>query len=106
MPEGQNSPQVCPQGLYAEQLSGSPFTAPRHNMKRSWLYRVLPGVKHTPFRKIENGLLFRGAFDSLEPTPQQYRWQPMDREAFLEGKSVDFVQGKHMSRDKSLRRQA
>ncbi|MGH6858430.1 MAG: homogentisate 1,2-dioxygenase, partial [Methylocella sp.] len=29
LPQGQNSPQRCPYGLYAEQLSGTPFTAPR-----------------------------------------------------------------------------
>jgi homogentisate 1,2-dioxygenase len=29
LPEGQNSPQHCPYGLYAEQLSGSAFTAAR-----------------------------------------------------------------------------
>jgi homogentisate 1,2-dioxygenase len=29
LPIGRNSPQKCPYGLYAEQLSGSPFTAPR-----------------------------------------------------------------------------
>ena len=29
LPNGQNSPQKCPYGLYAEQLSGTPFTAPR-----------------------------------------------------------------------------
>ena len=28
LPLGRNSPQECPYGLYAEQLSGSPFTAP------------------------------------------------------------------------------
>ncbi|GBP96227.1 Homogentisate 1,2-dioxygenase, partial [Eumeta japonica] len=33
-----NSPQKCPYGLYAEQLSGTAFTAPRHDNKRSWLY--------------------------------------------------------------------
>ena len=27
LPVGRNSPQKCPYGLYAEQLSGSPFTA-------------------------------------------------------------------------------
>ncbi len=31
LPQGRNSPQKCPYGLYAEQLSGSAFTAPgRH----------------------------------------------------------------------------
>lgn len=37
---GQNSPLVVPYGLYAEQLSGSAFTAtPRSRNLRSWLYR-------------------------------------------------------------------
>ena len=35
LPRGQNSPQVCPYRLYAEQLSGSAFTMARHqNLKR------------------------------------------------------------------------
>jgi len=37
LPHGQNSPQRCAYGLYAEQLSGSPFTAPRGINERSWL---------------------------------------------------------------------
>ena len=47
LPVGQNSPQVCAYGLYAEQLSGSPFTAPRGQNERSWLYRMRPSVRHT-----------------------------------------------------------
>jgi homogentisate 1,2-dioxygenase len=47
LPQGQNSPQRCAYGLYAEQLSGSPFTAPRGANERSWLYRMRPSVKHT-----------------------------------------------------------
>src|SRR3546814_12361713 len=46
LPVGQNSPQRCPYGLYAEQLSGTPFTAPRADNRRSWLYRIRPSVKH------------------------------------------------------------
>ena len=46
LPQGQNSPQKCPYGLYAEQLSGSPFTAPRGTNERSWLYRIRPSVRH------------------------------------------------------------
>lgn len=46
LPEGQNSPQSCPYGLYAEQLSGSAFTAPRAENQRSWLYRIRPSVTH------------------------------------------------------------
>ena len=37
LPVGRNSPQRCAYGLYAEQLSGSPFTAPRGANERSWL---------------------------------------------------------------------
>jgi homogentisate 1,2-dioxygenase len=46
LPEGQNSPQRCPYGLYAEQISGTPFTAPRAENQRSWLYRIRPSVAH------------------------------------------------------------
>jgi homogentisate 1,2-dioxygenase len=46
LPVGQNSPQRCAYGLYAEQLSGSPFTAPRGINERSWLYRIRPSVRH------------------------------------------------------------
>jgi homogentisate 1,2-dioxygenase len=54
LPQGQNSPQRCAYGLYAEQLSGSPFTAPRGTNERSWLYRMRPSVRHTSrFRTIE-----------------------------------------------------
>lgn len=54
LPQGQNSPQRCAYGLYAEQLSGSPFTAPRGTNERSWLYRLRPSVKHVGrFREIE-----------------------------------------------------
>lgn len=54
LPQGQNSPQRCAYGLYAEQLSGSPFTAPRGANERSWLYRLRPSVKHVGrFREIE-----------------------------------------------------
>jgi homogentisate 1,2-dioxygenase len=54
LPQGQNSPQRCPYGLYAEQLSGSPFTAPRATNERTWLYRIRPSVKHVGrFAKIE-----------------------------------------------------
>jgi len=54
LPQGQNSPQRCNYGLYAEQLSGSPFTAPRGANERSWLYRMRPSVSHIRrFRRID-----------------------------------------------------
>ena len=54
LPQGQNSPQKCQYGLYAEQLSGTAFTAPRGQNERTWCYRIRPSVKHTSrFKKID-----------------------------------------------------
>ena len=47
LPQGQNSPQKCAYGLYAEQLSGTAFTAPRGQNERTWCYRIRPSVHHT-----------------------------------------------------------
>ena len=58
LPIGRNSPQKVNYGLYAEQLSGSPFTAPQATNQRSWLYRIRPTVRHTGrFEKIDRGLI-------------------------------------------------
>ncbi|BFZ09238.1 hypothetical protein BsWGS_12277 [Bradybaena similaris] len=88
LPEGQNSPQKCPYGLYAEQLSGSAFTALRHENKRTWLYRIRPSVVHTPFKKMDNDLITHD-WDSVEPNPNQLRWKPFDfpkvKQDFVEG---------------------
>src|SRR5215468_5329256 len=66
LPVGQNSPQRPPLGLYAEGLSGTPFTAPRHANRRSWLYRILPSAMHTPFHRIDNGLWRSAPFAESE----------------------------------------
>lgn len=89
LPVGRNSPQKCAHGLYAEQLSGTAFTAPRNTNKRSWLYRIRPSVLHKPFEKVlvEN---FTNNFAGIEPTPNQYRWHPFP---FPEVQGVDFIQG-------------
>jgi homogentisate 1,2-dioxygenase len=57
LPEGRNSPQRCGYGLYAEQFSGTAFTAPRHANRRSWLYRIRPAAVHGEFRRIDDGVL-------------------------------------------------
>ncbi len=61
LPIGQNSPQRCPYGLYAEQLSGTPFTAPRATNKRAWLYRMRPTVQHIGDFSALNLPCFRSA---------------------------------------------
>ena len=62
LPVGQNSPQQTPFGLFAEQLSGSAFTAPRHENKRSWLYRLRPTASHSPFQPYAGGKLLHSQF--------------------------------------------
>src|ERR1700739_1247293 len=77
LPQGQNSPQKHPLGLYAEQFSGTPFTAPRYANRRSWLYRIRPSVTHRPFEPVSSGLIRSGPFHEIPPTPNQLRWDPM-----------------------------
>ncbi|XP_019875340.1 homogentisate 1,2-dioxygenase [Aethina tumida] len=89
LPKDQNSPQICPYGLYAEQLSGSAFTAPRNENKRSWLYRIRPSVAHKPFRKFSSKNCVTNDWDEEEPDPNQMRWNPFD----LPTTKTDFVDG-------------
>ncbi|XP_052869035.1 homogentisate 1,2-dioxygenase [Anopheles cruzii] len=95
LPEGQNSPQKCAYGLYAEQLSGSAFTAPRTENTRSWLYRIRPSVVHQPFVRYEGVAPYlRGtAWEEQHPNPNQMRWNPFDLPAA--GLEVDFLSGLH-----------
>src|SRR5216117_3527853 len=72
LPVGRNSPQRCPYGLYAEQFSGTAFTAPRSANRRSWLYRIRPGVMHRPFEQMANGRLV-SRFDEIATPPHQLR---------------------------------
>ncbi len=75
LPVGQNSPQRVPYGLYAEQLSGTAFTAPRHQNRRSWLYRIRPAAMHAPFALLPEAC-FRNGFDEAPATPNALRWDP------------------------------
>lgn len=79
MPERGNNPQKCPYGLYAEQLSGTAFTVPRHENKRTWLYRIRPSVGHTPLEAYEHKHLhssFSPKEDHIDLTSSQLRWSP------------------------------
>jgi homogentisate 1,2-dioxygenase len=91
LPDGRNSPQRAPLGLYAEQLSGTAFTQPRAVNRRSWLYRILPSAKHPAFRRIANGSLHGTPFDELDPDPNRLRWNPLPLPA--ESEPRDFIDG-------------
>ncbi len=77
LPQGQNSPQRPPHGLYAEQLSGTAFTAPRHENRRSWLYRLRPSAGHPPYRPHPQGLIRSGPFTEHAADPNRLRWDPV-----------------------------
>lgn len=111
---GQNSPQQCPYGLYAEQLSGSAFTAPRNENVRTWLYRKLPSAVHKPFEIYEGSKYLTQNWDEQTPNPNQVhiltefatnlnilliknlqmRWKPFDIPG-ADKKGVTFVEGLH-----------
>lgn len=77
LPLGQNSPQKCAYGLYAEQLSGSAFTAPRTENMRSWLYRIRPSVVHMPFQRYASPNSPVN-WNNQHPNPNQMRWMPFE----------------------------
>jgi homogentisate 1,2-dioxygenase len=89
LPVGRNSPQRPPHGLYAELISGASFTAPRHDNRRTWTYRIQPSVVHRPYKRIENGLIRSAPFDEVDATPTQLRWSPTP----IPQKPTDFVDG-------------
>ena len=88
LPVGRSSPQRAPYGLYAEQFSGTAFTAPRGANRRSWLYRIRPAAVHRPFSRIDNGRLSND-FDQVQTPPNQLRWDPLP----LPAEPTDFLQG-------------
>lgn len=88
LPRGRNSPQKCAYGLYAEQLSGTAFTAPRAANRRTWMYRIRPGAMHQPFKRI-GGDLLTNEFGAVPATPNQLRWDPFP----IPRDATDFVAG-------------
>ncbi|XP_049318616.1 homogentisate 1,2-dioxygenase isoform X5 [Bactrocera dorsalis] len=91
LPLGQNSPQNCPYGLYAEQISGTAFTAPRKENLRSWLYRIRPSVLHEPFKPFTGKTGLNNNWNEQHPNPNQMRWKPFD----IPLDDVNFVEGLH-----------
>jgi homogentisate 1,2-dioxygenase len=92
LPIGANSPQQPPYGLYAEKISGTSFTAPRHESQQSWLYRILPSAAHSAFRPRETTTYNTNSEPNrLYHIPNQLRWDPFDID-----KSVDWVHSLHL----------
>ncbi|WP_448661436.1 homogentisate 1,2-dioxygenase [Sphingomonas sp. CJ20] len=89
LPVARNSPQRPAFGLYAEQLSGTAFTAPRHENRRSWLYRLRPSAEHPPFVPYAGAPRFAPAVPDAPLAPNRLRWDPIHAPA----DPVDLIDG-------------
>src|SRR5207342_1236349 len=88
LPVGRNSPQRVAHGLYAEQVSGTAFTAPRRENRRSWLYRIRPAAMHGKFEPFAQPRLHND-FEQGPVTPDQLRWSPLP----MPSDPTDFIEG-------------
>jgi homogentisate 1,2-dioxygenase len=91
LPRGRNSPQRAPFDLYPELISGSAFTAPRHENRRSWMYRRQPSVVCGRYETLFHEHWTTGAGRDLALPPEPLRWHPMS----LDQSDVDFIEGVH-----------
>ncbi|MBF8779380.1 homogentisate 1,2-dioxygenase [Pseudomonas fulva] len=86
LPVGRNSPQKAPYGLYAEQLSGTAFTVPRSELRRTWLYRIRPSALHPRFERLEQQPM-AGPLGAI--SPNRLRWDPQP----IPEVPTDFIEG-------------
>ena len=91
LPRGRNSPQRAPFDLYPELISGTAFTAPRHENRRSWLYRRQPSVVSGRYAPHPQAHWATGADRSVALPPEPMRWHPLP----LASVDADFVDGMH-----------
>ncbi|WP_163370042.1 homogentisate 1,2-dioxygenase [Endozoicomonas acroporae] len=89
LPIGQFNPQRAPMGLYAEQFSTTAFTAPRHQNRRTWMYRIRPSAAQGKFQPIASNLLRSGPVTEVPAPPDPMRWEALD----LPTEETDFVDG-------------
>jgi homogentisate 1,2-dioxygenase len=89
LPQGGNSPQRPPKGLYPEVLSGSAFTAPRNENLSTWLYRLRPSAMHPKYERTGDRQISSGPFDEVAVSPNRLRWDPLP----IPSRPADFLDG-------------
>ena len=89
LPQGRNSPQKVARGLYAELLSGSAFTAPRAENRRTWMYRRQPSVVTGRYAPFAQPWLKTGAKEGVAAPPNPLRWHPVT----IPDAPTDFLDG-------------
>ena len=87
LPRGQFNPQSHPMGLYSEQFSTTAFTAPRHQNRRTWMYKIRPSVTQGDYSPMHSGLIRSGPIEEVPVSPNLMRWDAFE---FPEGEN-DFV---------------
>jgi homogentisate 1,2-dioxygenase len=92
LPVGRNSPQQVPLGLYAELLSGSAFTAPRADNRRTWMYRRQPSVVVGAYQPLPHAFWKTGAAEGEQAAPEPMRWHPSDVPDSKQ-QALDFISG-------------
>ncbi|BDB72260.1 homogentisate 1,2-dioxygenase [Comamonas thiooxydans] len=90
LPQGRNSPQRAPFDLYPELISGTAFTAPRHENRRTWMYRRQPSVVAGRYEAYHQPLWTTGGDRETLVAPEPMRWHPIPFEA---GAELDFIDG-------------
>jgi len=95
LPIGQNNPQKCKYGLYAEQFTGTAFVAPRAQNMRTWAYRIRPAVAHAGFTRLPDNPdlehFWSAANKGVHVSPTQIAWTPFPMPA--DSDEVDFIDG-------------
>ena len=89
LPQGRNSPQKVNRGLYAELISGSAFTAPRVDNRRTWMYRRQPSVVTGGYEALAHAFLKTGAKEGVAAPPNPMRWFPTP----IPSAPTDFIDG-------------
>ena len=89
LPQGRNSPQRAPHDLYAELISGTAFTAPRAENRRSWMYRRQPSVMVGGYKPYQQAYWLTGAAGGVTTPPDPMRWRPVA----MPTEPTDFVDG-------------
>jgi homogentisate 1,2-dioxygenase len=74
LPRRQNMPRPAPYGLYADVLSGTPFTVRSAENSRLWMYRIRASFSHTAHELLPPS---RFASPLLEVDPDRRRWKPL-----------------------------
>ncbi|WP_447740264.1 homogentisate 1,2-dioxygenase [Variovorax boronicumulans] len=92
LPQGRNNPQRGPFDLYTELLSGTAFTAPRHENRRTWLYRRQPSVVSGRYQPYAQAHWTTGADREIALPPEPMRWGPLPLDGAAD---VDFIDGMH-----------